>query len=487
MSTIDTPYKISEFASRRLNTQIVGRAPLILAIAAVEGSTAGVVVLGSAFAYHLWVLHFSVSEFAWPLYLLFCTLAGLLYGGFSAAGTARFLDKGRSEQRSTLPDAFYGWTAAIALTLLTAFLLGSIGDLSRVSLTSAYVAGVPLVLMLRSFGQSMLTDRISRGELHYQRVAVIGNRLDVMNFLLAGDLWRQGQRLTGTFYLEDATLPDGELDLDALRAFARTALRQQTESMVIVAALHDFNALEQLVTEMKRFALNVIYAPATTNRTLRFLDVVPIGANNALRFVRRPLSDFSVLLKRGFDLLLAGVGIVLLLPLFAVVALAIRLDTPGPVIYRQARRGFNGETFMIWKFRSMSVMESGHAMHQARPGDRRVTRVGRFIRKTSIDELPQLVNVLLGQMSLIGPRPHAISHDDQLSKVLATYAQRQRIKPGITGWAQVNGFRGETASAEQIEGRVTHDIYYIDNWSIYLDVWIVVRTAIAVLVQRDVY
>ena len=487
MSTTDAGYKTAEFTATRLHTQVVGRAPLILLIAAVEGVTAAVVVLGSAFAYHLWVLHVTAGEFAWPLYLLFCAFAGILYGVFSAAATSRFLDKGRSEQRSTLPDAFYGWTAAIALTLLTAFLLGSIGVLSRVSLTSAYVAGIPLVLMLRSYGQSILTDRISRGELHYQRVAVIGNRLDVMNFLLNGDLWRQGHRVTGTFYLEDAMRPDGKLDLAALDTFARATLKQQTESMVIVAALHDFNSLEQLVSEMKRFALNVVYAPATTNSTLKFLDVVPIGANNALRFIRKPLSDFSVLLKRGFDLLLSSVGIVLLLPVFVLVALAIRLDSPGPVIYRQARRGFNGEAFMIWKFRSMSVMESGHAMRQARPGDRRVTRVGRFIRKTSIDELPQLVNVLLGQMSIIGPRPHAISHDDQLGKVLATYAHRQRIKPGITGWAQVNGFRGETASAEQIEGRVTHDIYYIDNWSIYFDVWILVRTVITVLVQRDVY
>ena len=257
--------------------------------------------------------------------------------------------------------------------------------------------------------------------------------------------------------------------------------------MVIVAALHDLDAMEHLVVEMKRFALNIVYAPATTNRTLKFLDVVPIGANNALRFVRKPLTDLAVLLKRTLDLALACVGLVLLAPLFAAAAVAIKLESPGPVIYRQARRGFNGETFMIWKFRSMRVMESGHAMVQARRGDARITRVGRILRATSIDELPQLVNVLLGQMSIVGPRPHAISHDDQLSKVLATYAHRQRIKPGITGWAQVNGYRGETDTFDAVEGRTLHDLHYIDNWSLMLDVWIIILTVFSLRTHRNAH
>jgi exopolysaccharide biosynthesis polyprenyl glycosylphosphotransferase len=257
--------------------------------------------------------------------------------------------------------------------------------------------------------------------------------------------------------------------------------------MVIVARLDDLDAIEAIVSEMKRFALNVVYAPATNNRTLKFLDVVPIGANNALRFIRKPLSDFSVFVKRAMDIALASIGLLLLTPLFIVVAALIRLDSAGPVIYRQARRGFNGDSFMIWKFRSMRVTESGHHMQQAQRGDARITRIGRFIRTTSIDELPQLVNVLLGQMSIVGPRPHAISHDDQLGKLLATYAHRQRIKPGITGWAQVNGFRGETDTFEAVEGRTLHDLHYIDNWSILFDLWIIVLTVFSVRTHKNVF
>lgn len=487
MSTADSEFKIEDYAARRYHdTPVVGRTTLSLSIAAVEGAVAFAVVLGTAFAYHLLVLHIPADAFDWPLYLLFAGLGGLLYGVFSTVATGRFLDSSE-RQRSTLPDSFYGWTAALALTLLTAFLLGSIGDLSRVSLTSAYIAGVPLVLALRNAGQRLLAERIKAGELHYQRVAVIGARLDVMNFLLNGDLWRQGHQVTDTLYLEEVSLPDGTPDLEAIAAFARTTLRRHTDSMVIVAALHDLDAMEHLVNEMKRFSLNVVYAPATTNRTLKFLDVVPIGANNALRFIRKPLSDFAVFAKRAMDIVLAGIGLLLLTPLFAVVALLIKLDSPGPVIYRQARRGFNGEAFMIWKFRSMSVMESGTQMQQAQKGDARITRIGKFLRASSIDELPQLVNVLLGQMSIVGPRPHALVHDESMAKVIATYAHRQRIKPGITGWAQVNGYRGETSTFEAMQGRTLHDLHYIDNWSILLDFWILVLTVFSVRTHKNVF
>jgi len=487
MSSVDIEFKAAQRPATGVAVPFLGRSALVMGIAALEGAVAAVIVFVVAFAYHLAVLHTPLDEFGWLRYIAFAVLAGLLYGGFSASATARLLDQGERHTFAALPGAFYGWTAALALTLLTAFLLGAVGDLSRVSLSAAYLVGIPVVLAVRTRAQRLLSSRISSGTLHYQRVAVIGSRSDVRNFLLTGDLWRQGHAVTDTLYLEDVTTAAGSYDLAALADFARATLRRQTDSMVIVAALHDLDAMEALVTEMKRFAVNVVYAPATSNRSLKFLDVVPIGANNALRFVRKPLSDVAVFAKRSFDIGFALTGLILLAPLFALVALAIILDNPGPVIFRQARRGFNGESFMIWKFRSMSVMESGHAMVQARRGDARITRVGRFIRMTSIDELPQLVNVLLGDMSIVGPRPHAVSHDDELGRVIASYAHRQRIKPGITGWAQVNGFRGETTTLEAMEGRTLHDLHYIDNWSLVLDFWIILLTVFSFRTHRNVF
>ena len=167
-----------------------------------------------------------------------------------------------------------------------------------------------------------------------------------------------------------------------------------TEFIVFVGDFDDIEALERLTHELKRFAVNVVGAPATDNTSFKFLDVVPMGANNALQVLRKPMGDGAVLVKRVFDLCGAGFGLVVLAPLFAIVALLIKLDSPGPVFYRQERRGFNGKTFFIWKFRSMSVTESGRQMTQARVGDSRITRIGRFIRSKSIDELPQLINVL---------------------------------------------------------------------------------------------
>jgi undecaprenyl-phosphate galactose phosphotransferase/putative colanic acid biosynthesis UDP-glucose lipid carrier transferase len=179
--------------------------------------------------------------------------------------------------------------------------------------------------------------------------------------------------------------------------------------------------------------------------------------------------------------------LIVLVPLFLVVAMLIKLESRGPVIFSQRRKGFNGCEFKIFKFRTMNVLEDGHILPQARRNDPRVTRVGRILRNTSADELPQLLNVVRGQMSLVGPRPHAVAHDDGYTKVIAKYALRQHVKPGLTGWAQVNGFRGETAQIELMERRVECDLWYIKNWSFWLDLRILALTGFELLRRRNAY
>ena len=188
-----------------------------------------------------------------------------------------------------------------------------------------------------------------------------------------------------------------------------------------------------------------------------------------------------------FDFAFAALGLAMLVPLFTVVSIAIKLDSSGPVLFRQHRTGFNGRKFSIYKFRTMTTMDNGTEVRQAIRNDARVTRVGRWLRSTSIDELPQLLNVLAGHMSLVGPRPHAVAHDDHYSCVISDYAMRQHVKPGITGWAQVNGFRGETAEIDQMRQRVEHDVWYISNWSFLLDIRIIARTCIQVMNPENVY
>jgi len=213
----------------------------------------------------------------------------------------------------------------------------------------------------------------------------------------------------------------------------------------------------------------------------------PLGREFTIVIQRPPLSQGELALKRALDLVIAAGMLVALSPLFALVAALIRLDSPGPVIFRQRRKGFTGREFSIFKFRTMSVLEDGSVVTQARRNDPRVTRIGGILRASSIDELPQLVNVLRGQMSIIGPRPHAIAHDDGYTKLIANYAFRQHVKPGLTGWAQVNGYRGETARVEQMEKRVECDLWYIKNWSFWLDLRILILTGFELLRRRNAY
>jgi len=191
--------------------------------------------------------------------------------------------------------------------------------------------------------------------------------------------------------------------------------------------------------------------------------------------------------KRTFDVVVALLLLPVILPPLAVLALAVWLESGGPVLFRQRRTGLGGRTFTIYKLRSMYVTEDGDAIRHATRGDKRVTRVGAFLRKSSLDELPQLFNVLKGDMSLIGPRPHALSHDRHYSAFIPGYHNRFRTRPGLTGWAQVSGLRGEVYDIEHMSMRIAADVEYIERWSVWMDVQILVRTVPLILKASNAY
>jgi undecaprenyl-phosphate galactose phosphotransferase/putative colanic acid biosynthesis UDP-glucose lipid carrier transferase len=193
------------------------------------------------------------------------------------------------------------------------------------------------------------------------------------------------------------------------------------------------------------------------------------------------------LCRRAFDLVIAVVALVLALPVLLAIAVAISIDSPGPILFRQTRGGINGRPFRMYKFRTMTVTENDVAITQVTRGDPRITWVGRSLRQTSLDELPQFLNVIRGEMSLVGPRPHALQHDIEFGKIIDGYALRSRVKPGITGWAQVHGLRGETSTIEAIQRRVDFDNEYIAHRNLRLDVSILVRTVREVLRQTNAY
>jgi Undecaprenyl-phosphate glucose phosphotransferase len=254
--------------------------------------------------------------------------------------------------------------------------------------------------------------------------------------------------------------------------------------VVVSSELNRWPELNDLLIGLRKLPLPVNLIPCGATSEFLKRPSHMIGDSISIELQRGPLSGPERTMKRVLDISGAGIGLIVLLPLLAVTAVAIKLDSPGPILFRQRRCGFNGQLFHILKFRTMSVLEDGESICQASPSDPRVTRLGRLLRRASIDELPQLLNVLNGTMSLVGPRPHALAHDSHFDKLVRNYAFRHHVKPGVTGWAQVNGYRGPTPDIADIQNRVEHDLWYINNWSFALDCLIMVRTFSA-LVRGD--
>jgi putative colanic acid biosynthesis UDP-glucose lipid carrier transferase len=253
------------------------------------------------------------------------------------------------------------------------------------------------------------------------------------------------------------------------------------KEIVVGADPNRWSELRALVVELKVQPFPVTFIPLGTASEMFRRPYRELGNAVCVELQRGPLTSLEAAAKRSIDVMFAALALTLLLPLLVIVAISIKLDSTGPILFRQRRCGFNGECFQIRKFRTMTVLEDGPSITQAQFADKRVTRLGALLRRTSIDELPQLLNVLDGSMSLIGPRPHAIAHDNEFDKIVRNYAFRRRVKPGLTGWAQVHGCRGPTPTAASIEQRVEYDLWYIDNWSLWLDIAIIVWTPIEMM------
>jgi putative colanic acid biosynthesis UDP-glucose lipid carrier transferase len=200
-----------------------------------------------------------------------------------------------------------------------------------------------------------------------------------------------------------------------------------------------------------------------------------------------PFSGLNGAIKRLSDIVISLVILTLISPILLLVACLVKFSSPGPIIFKQRRYGLDGEEIMVYKFRSMTVCEDGPDVPQARKGDARITPLGAILRKTSLDELPQFVNVLQGRMSICGPRPHAVAHNELYRKLIKGYMVRHKVKPGITGWAQVNGYRGETETLDKMQARIDYDLEYLRNWSLHLDIYIIVRTVLLVFKDASAY
>jgi Undecaprenyl-phosphate glucose phosphotransferase len=317
-----------------------------------------------------------------------------------------------------------------------------------------------------------------------QRVFLVGTSRDIADFLNHYQPWNLGLQILGSSALtarsETVFIHEREATLRVDLARAVDAARLlRPESVFVIVPWSDTATINQCIGELMTLPAEIHLGPERVLDRFDNMRISKLGPIATLQLTRQPLSPVEVAIKRMFDVVVATGILVCLTPFLAGIALLIRLDSRGPVFFLQRRYGFNQRPFRIIKFRTMTVADDGDVVVQAKRDDDRMTRVGRWLRAWSIDELPQLLNVIKGDMSLVGPRPHALSHNREYEQKISLYARRHNVKPGITGWAQANGFRGETDTDEKMRRRVEHDLHYIDNWSLWFDIKILLLTALS--------
>jgi putative colanic acid biosynthesis UDP-glucose lipid carrier transferase len=381
-----------------------------------------------------------------------------------------------------LRKAAVNWMVSLIILAIAAFLLKSTDHLSRGTIILFALIGVIGLWGHRAAWRVGFASPFAKGHFIDRRVVLLSMRTLDFTSSRFKDLKKSGFDVVRHFVL-NSTQDEAAWDRE-IQDIIQQSRATNVDEYLLAVDWNELPMLQKLSQHLRVVPQPIRLLPDFPIADLVARPFVPVGGTMAIEIQRPPLSIFERAQKRCLDIGLASVALVLLAPLLLTTAVLIKLDSPGNVIFRQSRRGFNGKPFDIWKFRSMFVAENGPTITQAKKQDARVTRLGRFLRKSSIDELPQLWNVLRGEMSLVGPRPHALAHDNYYDQMISKYVFRHHMKPGLTGWAQVNGFRGETSTIDLMEKRVEYDVWYVSNWSIWLDIRIIFRTAAALMYQE---
>ena len=441
-------------------------APAALVQATLDPLVAIAALLLSAFAFG--------KTFEGPYLILALIVFSLTFPGTPPKGTSL---------RALASDVMSSWFVVVALLLLIGWATRTLGSFDpRVILS--WVLGAPVALFAARALMPVVLLRLLAAE-GVQRVAVIAGegdlgrklaeRIQVTPFL--------GIRLAGFF---DDRSPEriGGGPLDQVASYVKThhvdliyvtlPMASQPRILKLLDELHDTTASIYFVPDI--FLFDLIQARMDT-----------IGGIPVLAACETPFYGINGLIKRASDIVLASVILALVLPVMLVIAIGVKLSSPGPVLFKQRRYGLDGKEIVVYKFRTMTVLEDGNVIKQATRNDRRVTWLGAFLRQSSLDELPQFFNVLQGRMSVVGPRPHAVAHNEIYRRLIKGYMIRHKVKPGITGLAQVNGLRGETDTLDKMQLRIEHDLDYLRNWSLQLDLQIVVKTIFVLLKKQEAF
>jgi len=387
-------------------------------------------------------------------------------------------------------DTVFGW----CLTLAVLYFLGSASGMKyyydeRVLL--AWAVATPLTILASHIAVRFATGGRKHHAREMRSIVVVGANDAGIKF--AGVCERHPNlfmQVQGFFDdRADRRQPPG-LRYPMLGKMAEVAAYVRRKNIKMIFISQPVSAqprIRQLVDELKDTTASVYFLPDVYVFDLMQARFDTVGGMPVIAISETPFMGFNSVLKRGTDVVVSALALVLLAPLMLVIALAVKLGSPGPVLFKQRRYGLYGEEIYIYKFRSMTVLDDGPTIVQARADDRRITRIGHFLRRTSLDELPQFINALQGRMSVVGPRPHAVAHNEEYRKLIKGYMLRHKVKPGITGWAQVNGLRGETATLDKMEARIRYDLDYLRNWSLWLDLWIILKTVKVVLTRENAH
>ena len=401
---------------------------------------------------------------------------------------------GRNRFKDTLlnagVDIFSSWVVLLAILALCGYATRSMG-LFDGDVLLAWAVATPILQWLAMWIGRTLFRRMSKRPEARRSAVVLGagpQGVKVARALIEA----QDQGIDFVGYFDDRT--DDRLHIEAapqrlgtLKEAAAYIRQHVIKEVFITLPLGSQPRIVELLEAVQGTTASLYFVPdifgiSIIQGRLQDLNGVPV-----VGICETPFTGTNELMKRISDVVLASIIIVLISPVLLAVALGVKLSSPGPVIFRQRRNGLDGEEIIVYKFRSMRTQDDGAVVKQATKGDPRITRFGSFIRRTSLDELPQFFNVLQGRMSIVGPRPHAVAHNEQYRQLIRAYMVRHKVKPGITGWAQVNGHRGETDTTEKMQQRVEYDLEYLRNWSIALDLQIIARTVRLMFFDRNAY
>ncbi len=392
-------------------------------------------------------------------------------------------------EKSRIAKILVMWNIAFMCLLVVGFLTKATDIHSRGTIIVFYAAGAVALIAIRMTLGTVVQQGYKKGWFAAKRVFLCGTRIRIDEFYRRYQPAGHGLTIVGEWHLPEdfETQIDGNPNAvdDNMRragAFARTL---EIDDIFVVAPWSSKTLIERCTQTFLSIPASIHLSPEAHFDKFADIQISRIGASAGLRLARSPLTRAEILAKRLFDIVVASMALVMLSPIFLVVAALTYLEGGRPVFFLQRRHGFNEKEFAIVKFRTMTCLDDGDDIRQVKAGDPRVTRIGKVLRRWNFDELPQLINVIKGEMSLVGPRPHALAHNRDFANRVASYARRHNVKPGITGWAQINGLRGETDTAAKMQARVAHDLHYIDNWSISFDIYILAMTILSRKARRN--